>query len=210
MELEVGRWECLGSWPLVVGSCQRDWPLAVEREIKLRFASAESARTALEALGARPLRGRRLQDDVLLDSDDGRLQQAGCALRVRRDGDRAAITWKGPVIAGPMKMREEVETAVGLADDAQRILGSLGFAPHFRYQKYREELSLEGLVVAIDETPIGTFVELEGEEAAIASVAGRLGRSAADFVLASYRSLFLEHRQAHGGHGADMVFDTPA
>ena len=184
--------------------------MPVEREIKLRFESPSAARAALDGLGARPLRGRRLQDDTLLDSDDGRLQRSGCALRVRRDGDRAAITWKGPVIAGPMKAREEVETAVGLADDARRILGSLGFVPRFRYQKYREELSLDGLVVAIDETPIGTFVELEGEEAAIASVAGRLGRGPADYVVASYRSLFLEHRQSRGGHGADMIFDPPA
>jgi adenylate cyclase class 2 len=184
--------------------------LPVEREIKLRFESATAARSALERLGARPLRDRRLQDDVLLDSDDGRLQRAGCALRVRRDGDGAAITWKGPVIAGPVKAREEVETTVGVAGDAGRILAALGFLPRFRYQKYREELSLDGLVVAIDETPIGTFVELEGDEAAIAAVAGRLGRGPDDYVLASYRSLFLEHRQAHGGLGADMVFDASA
>jgi adenylate cyclase, class 2 len=184
--------------------------VAVEREIKLRFESAAAARHALGELGATALRPRRLQDDVLLDSDDGRLQRSGCALRVRHDGDRAAITWKGPVIAGPMKTREEVETTVGVADDARRILAALGFVPRFRYQKYREELSLDGLVVAIDETPIGTFVELEGEEAAITSVAARLGRGPADYVVASCRSLFLEHRQGRGGHGVDMVFDTPA
>jgi len=182
----------------------------VEREIKLRFESAAAARRAVDELGARPLRARRLQDDVLLDSDDGRLQRTGCTLRVRSDGDRAAITWKGPVMAGPMKAREEVETAVGLADDAKRILASLGFVPRFRYQKYREELSLDGLIVAIDETPIGTFVELEGDEAAIGSVAARLGRSPADYVLASYRALFLEHRQGRGSHSADMLFDTRA
>ena len=199
-------------WELVVGTWEFSArpQLPVEREIKLRFDSASAARAALEEFGARPLRPRRLQDDVLLDSDDGRLQRAGCALRVRRDGDRAVITWKGPAQPGPMKTREEIETAVGAADDARRILASLGFVPRFRYQKYREELSLEGLIVAIDETPIGTFVELEGEEAAIASVAVRLGRGPADYVVASYRSLFLEHRQARGGHGADMVFDTPA
>ena len=184
--------------------------MPVEREIKLRFASPEAARLALTGLGARPLRDRRLQDDVILDSDDGRLQRAGCALRVRRDGDRAAITWKGPVQAGPMKTREEIETSLGDADDTRRILAALGFVPRFRYQKYREELSLEGLVAAIDETPVGTFVELEGEEAAIASVAARLGRGPTDYVLASYRSLFLEHRQARGGQGGDMIFDTPA
>jgi adenylate cyclase class 2 len=184
--------------------------VSVEREIKLRFDSAPAARAALRELGAAPLRERRLQDDVLLDSDDMRLRRAGCALRVRSDGDRAAITWKGPVIPGPMKAREEIETPVGRAEDARRILASLGFVPRFRYQKFREELSLDGLVVAIDETPIGTFVELEGDEAAIAAVAARLGRGPADYVLASYRSLFLESRQGRGGPHGDMVFDTPA
>jgi adenylate cyclase class 2 len=184
--------------------------LPVEREVKLRFDSPGAARAALGELGARPLRARRLQDDLLLDTEDGRLQRAGCALRVRRDGNRSAITWKGPVTPGPMKLREEIETPVGFADEAQRILGALGFAPRFRYQKFREELSLEGLTVAIDETPVGTFVELEGEEAAISAVAARLGRGPADYVLASYRSLFLEHRQATGGHGAHMVFEETA
>jgi adenylate cyclase, class 2 len=184
--------------------------LPVEREVKLRFDSPGAARTALGELGARPLRPRRLQDDVLLDSDDGRLQRSGCTLRVRRDGEHSAVTWKGPAQAGPMKTREEIETVVGRAEDVQRILASLGFVPRFRYQKFREELALDGLVVAIDETPVGTFVELEGDEATIAAVAQRLGRGPADYVVASYRSLFLEFRQARGGLGPDMIFDTPA
>jgi adenylate cyclase class 2 len=180
----------------------------IEREIKLRFDSAEAARAALGELGATPLRARRLQDDSLLDLVDMRLQRAGCSLRLRRDGGESTITWKGPVVPGPMKAREEVETIVGKADDAQAILAAIGFVLRFRYQKYREELTLDGLVVAIDETPVGTFVELEGDETSIASVAQRLGRTQSDYVLASYRSLFLEHRQATGGHGAHMVFDA--
>ena len=179
----------------------------IEREIKLRFDSAAAARAALGELGATPLRARRLQDDLLLDIEDMRLQRSGCSLRLRRDGDEATITWKGPVVPGPLKAREEVETLVGKAEHAQHILAAIGFVLRFRYQKYREELALDGLVVAIDETPVGTFVELEGDEAAIAGVAGRLGRTQSDYVLASYRSLFLEHRQATGGHGAHMVFD---
>jgi adenylate cyclase, class 2 len=179
----------------------------IEREIKLRFESASSARAALGELGATPLRARRLQDDQLLDMEDMRLQRAGCSLRLRRDGDASTITWKGPVVPGPMKAREEVETVVGKAEEAQHILAAIGCVLRFRYQKYREELALDGLVIAIDETPVGTFVELEGDEAAIASLAGRLGRSQSDYILASYRSLFLEHRQATGGHGVHMVFD---
>ena len=76
-----------------------------------------------------------------------------------------------------MKSREEIETSIGDGDDAAPGLRALGFTPRFRYQKYREERPLGGLIVAIDETPIGVFVELEGQEAEIAAVAGRLGRA---------------------------------
>jgi adenylate cyclase, class 2 len=179
-----------------------------EREIKLRFPSAAAALAAVTALGATVVRARRLQDDVLLDDERGTLQGRGCALRVRRDGEAsAAVTWKGPVVPGEMKLREEIETGVGSADALLRVLGEIGFTPRFRYQKYRTEFhlpDLANLVVAIDETPIGVFVELEGGEAAIADVAGRLGQTRSDYVLASYRSLFLDARR-----DGDMVFDRP-
>ncbi|HEY8549562.1 MAG TPA: class IV adenylate cyclase [Vicinamibacterales bacterium] len=180
--------------------------MAVEREIKLRFPSPEAARQAVQGLGAVPLRPRRLQDDVLFDASDGRLQQAGCALRVRRDGDRGAVTFKGPVVASAMKTREEIETAVDQPEAVERLFTALGFSPQFRYQKFREEFSIPGVVLAVDETPVGTFIELEGEEAAIADAAARLGRSPADYVLASYRALFLEHVRQHGG-GPHMLFE---
>ena len=55
----------------------------VEREIKLRFGSAEEARAAIVATGATPLLGRRLQEDALLDTDDEQLRRRRCVLRVR-------------------------------------------------------------------------------------------------------------------------------
>jgi adenylate cyclase, class 2 len=183
---------------------------AVEREVKLPFDSPEAALAAVTGLGAAPVRARRLQDDVLLDDEQGTLQKRGCALRVRRDGEASAVvTWKGPVIPSAMKLREEIETAVGSADVLLRMFRELGFTPRFRYQKFRTEFRLldatdrADLIIAIDETPIGVFVELEGLEAAIAGVAGRLGRTPDDYVLASYRTLFLESR------AGDMVFDRP-
>jgi adenylate cyclase class 2 len=109
-----------------------------------------------------------------------------------------------------MKLREEVETVVGSADTLIRVFAELGFEPRFRYQKYRTELALADVVVAIDETPIGVFVELEGAEASITDAARRMGRTADDYVRASYRRLFLESRASDGVAAADagdMIFD---
>jgi adenylate cyclase class 2 len=182
-------------------------PSPVEREVKLPFESAEAARAAVLALGASPLHDRRLQEDCLLDAPATPLRQRRSALRVRMEAGMSRVTFKGPVQPGPMKVREEIETVVGDGDVLLRILAELGYTPWFRYQKYREEFSLPEVVVAVDETPIGVFVELEGTEAGIDCVAARLGRTRADYVLQSYYTLFAEWRRSHDADRIDMVFD---
>jgi len=181
----------------------------LEREIKLRFTSAQEAREAVLGLGATPVRGRRFQDDALFDTEREDLRQRRSALRLRREDARSYLTFKGPVQPGPMKLREELETAVSDADVLQRVLEHLDLRVWFRYQKYREEFALDGVVVAIDETPIGTFVELEGTEAGITAAAEGLGRTTADYILDSYCGLFLRNREALGFRGSHMVFDEP-
>jgi adenylate cyclase class 2 len=179
----------------------------VEREVKLRFASPEEARAVVIAAGATPLRGRRLQEDCLLDTADEVLRTRRCVLRVRVECGKSRVTWKGPVQPSSMKVRQELETVVGDGDILLRIFNELGYRPWFRYQKYREEFGHEDVVVAIDETPVGTFVELEGSEGGIAALAERLGRTPDDYVLDSYRTLFQAWQHAHGRASSDMVFE---
>ena len=181
----------------------------LEREIKLRFGSAQEAREAVLALGAAAVRERRFQDDALFDDERESLRGRRCALRIRREGTRSFLTFKGPVQPGPMKLREELETDVSDADALQRVLEHLGLRAWFRYQKYREEFALDGVVVAIDETPIGTFVELEGTEAGITAAAAALGRTTADYILDSYCGLFMRYREALGFRGPHMIFNEP-
>ena len=76
----------------------------------------------------------------------------------------------------------------------------------FRYEKYREEYSREDVIVAIDETPVGVFVEIEGSEHGISTMAESLGRGPGDYLLDSYRGLFLKYRDARGLSGSDMLF----
>lgn len=181
----------------------------LEREIKLRFATPDDARAAVMAIGARTASPRRLQDDALYDTEDEALRRRRCVLRVRREGACSVLTFKGPVQPGPMKLREELET--GVADGAvlQLVLDRLGLRAWFRYQKYRQEFEADGVVIAVDETPIGTFVEIEGSEAGITAAASALGRTTADYILDSYYALFQKSREALGVRGPHMVFDEP-
>jgi len=157
------------------------------------------------AAGAIPLRPRRLQRDALLDSTHDTLKQRGCALRVRSDGGTTVLTFKGPALPGTMKIREEHETVVADGDALGRLLDDLGFHIWFRYEKYREEFSRPGVTIAIDETPIGTFVEIEGDESAILATTAAMGRSDSEFIRQSYRSLFIESADRTG---PDMTFPS--
>ena len=179
----------------------------LEREIKLRFDSPEAARAAVLRAGATPLRGRRLQEDCLLDTSADRLHQQRSVLRIRLESGRSFLTFKGPVQPSPMKVREELETLVGDGALVLRIFEELGFHIWFRYQKYREEFSLEDTIIAIDETPVGTFIEIEGGERGVAAVAAAFGRGPSDYLLDSYRRLFVRHCEERGLPATDMLFD---
>lgn len=180
--------------------------MALEREIKLRFDDAAEARARVLALGATPFRGRRLQEDCLLDDAQQSLGRRQCVLRVRSENGKGVLTFKGPTLSGPMKLREEHETVVADGDTLLTILEALGLQVWFRYEKYREEFHAGDVIVAIDETPVGTFVEVEGDEEHIHDVARALGRAPSDYITDSYRALFLKHRAAGDIAGNDMVF----
>ena len=177
-----------------------------EREVKLRFESADAARAAIARTEATPLRSRRLQDDSMLDDLHETLRQRRCVLRVRIESGRSLLTFKGPVQASVMKLREEIETVVGDGETLLKCFEHLGYRVWFRYQKYREEYALNDVVIAIDETPVGVFVEIEGGEQGIGETAEALGCGTTDYVLDSYRCLFMEHRRAHGLPDTDMLF----
>jgi adenylate cyclase class 2 len=184
--------------------------MPVEREIKLRFDNADLAREQIlsPGVGATPLRGRRLQEDCLLDTADDELYTRRCVLRVRSEGGKSLFTFKGPVQPGIMKVRDEHETVVADGDALLTILREFGLHVWFRYEKYREEFAAEDVVIAIDETPVGTFVEIEGGEEHIHRVAAALGKTPADYITDSYRTLFAEYCRQHGLTVRDMTFST--
>jgi adenylate cyclase class 2 len=178
----------------------------LEREVKLRFDSPEAAHAAVAAAGATLLRPRRLQSDVLFDNEQRMLSARSQVLRVRIEAGHSYVTFKSPAEHPTLKLREELETGV---DDGERLVAILlrsGFRIWFRYEKYREEFALDEVVIAVDETPVGTFVEIEGSDRGIVAAVNALGRGPADYIVDSYRALFVRYCSEQGVPIGDMVF----
>lgn len=178
-----------------------------EIEIKLEVASASRASGRLRALGATLEGRRRFEDNFLLDTPDLGLRRRGALLRVREIGDRAILTYKGKgaVVRGA-KVRSEIETEVRDAKALMAILKRLGFTKRFRYQKYRTTFRHDSLLITLDETPIGTYLEIEGPHASLQHFAGELGYGREQFISKTYHELFQSYRRANHSRARDMVF----
>jgi adenylate cyclase, class 2 len=174
----------------------------LETEVKLPVARLEDARAALARLGAERVRARHFEDNVLFDDASSSLMRSGQTLRLRRTDAGGLLTHKGPRRdRDGVKSRPEVETPVADPDALQAILQALGLRPTFRYQKYREVYRWQDVEIVVDETPIGSFLEIEGPAGTIHRAAAALGYAPADYVRDSYAGLFF----ARGGTG-DMTF----
>jgi adenylate cyclase class 2 len=157
-------------------------------------------RTETPAVGRKPKKGGQQQRVVLTFK-----QPIAHAADVEMDG----------ASYGPYKVREEIEVEVADARILARIFEGLGMSGWFRYEKYRTTLRLpdskawaKGLLIELDETPIGTFVELEGPAAAIDQAAEELGFSKHDYILQNYLSLYVEDCRRKGEEPRHMLFSN--
>lgn len=180
-----------------------------EVEIKLPAPDLDALRIRLGEGGARLLAERHFESNDLYDDLAGSVAGRGCVLRLRRTPAGATLTFKGPArFAGGVKTREERETAVSDPEALEGILGGLGYRPRFRYEKHREDWTLDRCVVALDETPIGGFVEVEGDPTAIRGVLPRLGLDPADALPYSYADLYARRRREDPSLPADMLLEN--
>jgi len=148
------------------------------------------------------VRPRHFEDNVLFDDEERALRAGGKLLRLRRAAGVAVLTFKVPSQGIPgIKTREEIESRIEDPDALRAILEGVGLRPVFRYQKYREGYAWRDAEIVLDETPVGTYLEIEGPASTIQAAAEGLGYQPGDYILESYAGLFL----ASGGKG-DMVF----
>lgn len=185
---------------------------ALETEVKIAIDGRRAdVEAKIRAAGFHRSADRVFEANVLYDDSARTLRSRGFVLRLRQAGARAIITFKGAGEPGPYKTREEIETSVDSFHQMQTILSRLGFAPVFRYEKYRTEyqsMASDIAVLTVDETPIGDFLELEGPGDWIDQSAALLGFTASDYILDSYGRLYLAHCERLGVQPGNMVFSS--
>ncbi len=209
--------------------------MPAETEIKLAIHDLKALRTKLSQLKVRPAFpgiGAVHEVNRLFDTPQQNLMERGQLLRIRtetpqkrasrgRSVSRAILTFKSPPAGSQKtddrvyKVREETELTISDSPALQKIFEGLGMRQWFQYEKYRTTFRFPGqqrwakdLLIEVDETPIGTFVELEGPEAAIDQAANRLGFSPADYIQKNYYVLYVDWCRAHGVTPSNMVFSA--
>jgi adenylate cyclase class 2 len=206
--------------------------LAQETEIKLRISDSRALLRLLKKLGARPVGGGTgsvHQENIIFDTPQGQLAKHGQLLRIRteipkpnksqRSGPpkkRFLLTFKRPMPKAIHKVSDELELEISDAGALCKIFEGLGMSGWFRYERYRTTFRLptsqtwaHGLLIELDETPIGTFVELEGPAEAIDRAAEQLGFSKRDYILKNYLALYVEDCRRKGEEPRHMVFPEP-
>lgn len=177
----------------------------LEREIKFPGAELEKLRERLLDLEAERVGPPAFEDNWILDRE-GELISSGRILRLRTDGGRARLTFKGPMrLEGNVKVREEREVEISGADEAKALFENLGYQLVRRYQKVREEWHLGGVTIALDHTPIGDFAEFEGDGAE--TVAKRCGFDPDKAERRSYLRLYEDYLKKHPDAPPEMVFN---
>ncbi|MGH9602496.1 MAG: class IV adenylate cyclase [Terriglobales bacterium] len=177
-----------------------------EVEIKFFVADLKALERKLRAAGFRSITPRTHEMNTLYDLPGIPLRRRGELLRVRRYGKEWTFTHKAAARAGRHKSRAETETVVGDGARLEGILRALGFQPTFRYEKFRSEWSDGRGHVVLDETPIGNVAEIEGAPRWIDRTAKKLGVAPADYITASYATLFFDWKASTGSAAEEMTF----
>ncbi len=177
---------------------RRQLPTEIEAKVPLDVEEFGGLRSRVREIGARLSRPRLREENTLFDFPDGRLEKADSALRVRSFGQECLLTYKGKSREHSfLKLREEIETRVEDAAALVELFEALGLRKAFHYWKYREIYDLElrtgAVTIALDETPIGFFAEVEGPEESIQAVVDLMGWDPASFIRESYPKLYREH-----------------
>jgi len=177
-----------------------------EIEIKFRVENPGALARKLRTAGFRVKTPRTHEMNTLYDLPGGVLRCRKELLRLREYGSSWTLTHKSGSKVGRHSSRRELETGVSDGKRMDAILRALGYAPSFRYEKFRAEWTDGKGQVVVDHTPIGDFCEIEGRPRWIDATAKKLGVSRENYITKNYATLFSEWKQDTRSSAKQMTF----
>ena len=180
--------------------------MSKEIEIKFRVADLSALARKLGSAGFRLQTRRTHEMNTLYDLPGQVLRKRKQLLRLRQYGSEWTLTHKAKKTTGHHSSREELETRVGDGKQMDAILHALGYAPSFRYEKFRAEWTDGKGQVVVDETPIGNFCEIEGAPRWIDATAKELGVNRTHYITKNYAALFAEWKKETDSDIEEMTF----
>jgi len=181
-------------------------------EIELKFAvdDVERFRARVHSLGLKLLTPRTFEANTLYDTPERDLRVRRQILRLRDYAGRSVVTHKRVASTDAdarFKVRIETESVIEDPAALAEIFTQLGYKPVFRYEKYRTEWAAGAGHVFLDETPIGTYAELEGPPEWIESMREQLGVRPEQCTTESYGMLFLDWKGRMHSPAENLTFD---
>jgi adenylate cyclase class 2 len=139
-----------------------------EAEIKILDIRKAEVEAKLRFLGAEKVFDGKIHA-LYYDDAAGSIRKRKGALRLRREGKKAVLTYKGHVGNAGAKVREENEVRVSNFDQARSILEALGFSVWLEMEKRRISYKLREAHFELDKYSgeygyIPEFLEIEGPD----------------------------------------------
>lgn len=183
-----------------------DYDSPMEAECKYRVENIDETRRAIVELEAIYI-GHEQHCDTYLRHPARNFRDTDEALRIREIDGKPFVTYKGPRLAGPMKIRTEIELPLvsNTVDDWLKIWRHLGFSIALAVRKSRHVYQLavqnRNVTITLDHVEsLGDFVEIErivnhqeeieAAQRDIQEVANKLGLS--EIESRSYLGMLLE------------------
>jgi len=183
---------------------------AIETEIKFRVADSGALQSRLDEIGFHLVTPRSFESNILYDTPGRSLRLKRELVRIRSYNGRWLLTHKRVPDTGigedRHKHRVETETELSDGPALADVFASIGFVPVFKYEKWRAEWADESGHCVVDETPLGTFAELEGPPEWIDRIAQQLAVPLEDRITLSYGRLFEQWKAETGSAAQDLTF----
>lgn len=181
----------------------------LEIELKFFISNFGDLRERLMNLGAVCSGQRVFEHNVRYETEDNRLLNNKCLLRLRKDRGTTLTFKSPPPETDPrFKIYRELEVRLNDFDTMDTILQALGFLRRQVYEKWRETWQFNDTTVCMDTMPFGCFLEIEGSPDPIMRMVNDLGLGWERRIRSNYLGMFAALKKKEGWTFSDVTFDN--